>query len=62
MSFDEACNYADSELMGGDNVECIIDIHRARMSGVTPLPSRFKTENGYIFDDDTVFFHFFHLI
>lgn len=53
MSFDEACNYADSELMGGDNVECIIDIHRARMSGVTPLPSRFKTENGYTFDDDT---------
>lgn len=52
ISFDEACDIADSELKGGENVQYIIDVHRARMSGITPLPSRIKNESGYTFVSD----------
>lgn len=52
FSFDEACDIADSELRGGEDVQYVIDVHRARMSGITPLPSRVKTESGCVFIDN----------
>lgn len=52
FSFDEACDAANAELRDGENVQYIIDVHRARMSGITPLPSRIKTESGYSFASD----------
>ena len=47
MNFDSACSNAEQQLTLGD-VEEIIDIHRARLSGVLPIPSRIKTESGWV--------------
>lgn len=46
MNFDSACAAAEQQLNGND-VEAIIDIHRARISGTTPIPSRVLTESGW---------------
>lgn len=52
QSFDEACDYADTELRGGDVVQCVIDISRSRKTGITPIPSRIKSDNGYTIIED----------
>ncbi|MCQ2496820.1 MAG: DUF3320 domain-containing protein [Lachnospiraceae bacterium] len=46
-SFEEAVAIATRHLSTPEKIEYIIDIRRARMSGITPLPLRIKTENGY---------------
>ena len=38
-SFDQARSHAEKQL-NEDGVECVIDVHRARISGVRPLPQR----------------------
>ncbi len=45
ISFDLARTSAEKSLQKG--LEYIIDVHRARLSGVTPLPQRISTENGW---------------
>ncbi len=47
MGFDQARNIAGQELVGEDPVEYIIDVNRARLSGVSPLPLRIHTEEGW---------------
>lgn len=46
-TFEEACAAAFRHFNEPDSIEYIIDIKRARMSQITPLPMRIKTENGY---------------
>ncbi len=45
--FDQARQAAAKELLGQDPVEYFIDVRRARLSGVTPLPLRISTESGW---------------
>ena len=47
MSFDRAGEAAHKELVGEDPVEYIIDVNRARLSGVSPLPLRIHTDTGW---------------
>ena len=46
VSFDGAGELARKELTQED-LECVIDVHRARLSGIRPLPLRIKTEDGW---------------
>ena len=46
MSFDQACAAAEQNLQTG-TLEYIIDVRRARLSGVTPLPQRVLTDAGW---------------
>ena len=45
LSFDQACASAEKALRQG--VEYIIDVRRARLSGITPLPMRVLTDAGW---------------
>ena len=47
MSFDRACSAAEAHLTGKEELEYIIDVRRARLSGVTPLPQRVLTDGGW---------------
>ncbi len=53
-AFDEARIAAETQLMKDDNVECFIDIHRARLSHISPLPVRIRTANGWRIERPTV--------
>ena len=46
VSFDKAMEAGKSELCGINAAECIIDVSRARLSGIRPLPLRVKNANG----------------
>lgn len=46
VSFDQAAETAKGELNGINAAECIIDVKRARLSGVRPLPIRIKGTDG----------------
>lgn len=46
LSFDQAMAAGESELSGINAAECIIDVARARLSGIRPLPVRVKNANG----------------
>ena len=46
ISFDEAGELARKALTAEDLI-CVIDVHRARLSGVRPLPLRVMTEDGW---------------
>ncbi|MDR0381852.1 MAG: DUF3320 domain-containing protein [Oscillospiraceae bacterium] len=48
ISFGEAERAAIRSLQGIDALEYIIDVHRARLSGVRPLPLRVRTEQGWV--------------
>ncbi len=50
--FDTARAKAESELSGIGAAECIIDVRRARMSGITPLPQRVMTDHGFVINHD----------
>ncbi len=54
MSFDEAQAAAEQQLTGENAVEYVIDVHRARLSGVSPLPLRVATETGWVIQRPTV--------
>ena len=47
MSFDQARDAARRHLTGSGDLEYIIDVRRARLSGVTPLPQRVLTDGGW---------------
>ena len=48
--FDDACATAEQELRGDSSVEYIIDVHRARIGGIVPLPHRIRTDEGWQID------------
>ena len=50
LSFDKACRLAEAEVADAGKVESILDVHRARLSGVLPLPSRIRTDTGWKID------------
>lgn len=45
--FDDACRAAEYELKSKDVVECFVDIRRARLSHISPLPTRIQTPDGW---------------
>ncbi len=45
--FDAAVQIARGNMAKTDDIVAIIDIKRARLSGISPLPERTETENGY---------------
>lgn len=47
VNFDGAKAAAESELNGTDTLEYIIDVGRARLSGIRPLPIRIQNESGW---------------
>lgn len=47
LSFDEARRAAERKLAGDDPIQCVIDVTRARYSGITPLPLRVQSETGW---------------
>jgi hypothetical protein len=46
-SYDSACATANKELQSVSSIECFIDIHRARLSHISPLPIRIETPEGW---------------
>lgn len=49
MTFDQAQAAGRNQLTGTDSIEFILDVSRARLSGVKPLPVRIATEQGWEF-------------
>lgn len=45
-SFDEARRLAEMQMADAENVECVFDVYRARLSGILPLPARISTDMG----------------
>ena len=54
VNFDRARSAAEQALMGENPVEYIIDVNRARLSGVSPLPIRVHTQNGWYIEQPAV--------
>jgi len=52
INFSEAERAATHSLQGIDVLEYIIDVHRARLSEIRPLPIRIQTENGWRIEFD----------
>ena len=48
VAFDDAQKMAEKQLSDFSSVECFIDVNRARLSGVKPIPMRVSTENGWV--------------
>ena len=46
-NFDEARRTAQGQMQGADAIEYVVDVKRARLSGVKPIPMRIRTENGW---------------
>lgn len=46
-SFDDARRLAEP-MLNDAGVECVIDVHRARITGISPLPQRISTDTGYV--------------
>ena len=53
-SFDDARSMGETNLTT-QRIECILDIHRARMSRITPLPQRIPTDSGWEICHDPFF-------
>ena len=47
LDFDQARAAAEQHLQGAGSLEYIIDVHRCRLSGISPLPQRIQTEAGW---------------
>ena len=47
ISFDSARRTAEKQLLGDDPLEYVIDVKRARLCGVLPLPRRICTDDGW---------------
>lgn len=54
LSFDHARTLGEQNL-NTQQLECIIDVHRARMSHISPLPQRIHTDDGWVIQHDTCF-------
>ncbi len=51
-SFDDATAAAERHFLGKDPIECIIDVKRARLCGVTPIPQRVHGADGWHIEHD----------
>ena len=47
VSFDDARQLAEQELIGQNPIEHLLDVARARLSGISPLPNRIHTDDGW---------------
>ena len=47
LFFDDARRAAEQKLVGDNPIQCVIDVTRARYSGITPLPLRIQSETGW---------------
>ena len=54
FSFDHARTIGEQNL-ATQQLECIIDVHRARMSRISPLPQRIHSTLGWVIQHDTSF-------
>jgi len=52
QSFDEAINSANYKLVKEDEFILFVDVKRARLSGIKPLPQRIKTSDGWTIIED----------
>lgn len=50
--FDAARAKAEEELTGIGAADCIIDVRRARLGGISPLPQRIMTDQGFVINHD----------
>ena len=50
-TFDDSRAFAEKELSGEEPIEYIIDVKRARLSGILPLPTRILTDEGWQLTD-----------
>ena len=50
-SFDEAMQLAEKEILETAKLECIIDVFRSRTGGVSPLPLRIRTDDGWFVEN-----------
>ena len=51
-SFDEAVTAAEAQLIGQKPIEYIIDVKRARLCGITPIPQRVHDSEGWHIEHD----------
>ncbi len=51
-TFDDAVRSAESQLVGKAPIECIIDVKRARLCGITPIPQRVHDSEGWHIEHD----------
>ncbi len=51
-SFDQAVEAAERHFLGTQPIECIIDVRRARMCGITPIPQRVQGADGWRIEHD----------
>ncbi len=49
MTFDDAQAAGRNQLTGADAIEFVLDVSRARLSGIKPLPVRIATDHGWEF-------------
>ena len=54
VSFDRARSIGEQNL-ATQPMECIIDVHRARMSRISPLPQRINSASGWVIQHDSSF-------
>ncbi len=47
VSFDDARQRAEQKLIGQNPIEYLLDVARARLSGISPLPNRIHTDGGW---------------
>jgi len=50
-SFDEARADGAAEVNGGANVRLVLDVHRARLAGIRPLPQRVQSDQGWVVEE-----------
>ncbi len=54
VSFDEAVSLAKNHLFEEQNFDCFIDVCRARINGIRPLPLRIQKEGNWIIENEGV--------
>lgn len=54
MSFDKARKAAEMEISDASILECIIDVYRTRLSGISSLPLRIQTADGWHIDNSDI--------
>lgn len=53
-TFDDSRAIAEHNFIGADPIECVIDVHRARISGISPLPQRIHSDDGWHIDHNSI--------
>ena len=54
VKFDDSRKSAEGRLYSTEAFECLIDIARARLSGIRPMPLRVKTEHGWTIEQPRI--------